>query len=173
MSALEKGIICKFAENGYPLFVDASPVEYPNFPVENTVKCLPHLYHSTDSPNSYWSVSFSFPVLVYSYSIFTKNYEYHALSNWVLYQKDLTGNWINSSHRENFNTINNQKKILIQTPMKTHLLKLVGGVDSDGKHHYLKFHQIEFYGKIMFSRTVQRIKEMRKYNCLMLILLKN
>ena len=169
MSALEKGIICEFVEKQYQLSVDASPDEYSDYPAADTVKCKPNLYHSTNVENSYWSVTFSFPILVYSYSVYSME-RYHTLTNWILYQKDPnTAKWINSSQLQNFSTINNTYKFVIQKPIKTQSLKLVGGLDRDGIHYFLKFHQIEFYGKIFITKTC--LTKIHLYHHIILMLL--
>ena len=148
MSELERGLICQFKSKNWEMNSDISSLYKSNKSKNACLQCIPDTVHSKNEPNSWWLVNFSKPILVYSYSIYAYSLEQHTLSNWKLYQLDYTNEYIESDERNNTDIRGNRKKFAIQSTFKTNSIKLIGGKDQENDDNFIKFQQIEFYGKL-------------------------
>ena len=147
-SVLEKGLICQFYHNNWEMNSDISSLYNENKSKNACLMCRSDTVHSKDEENSWWLVNFSKPVLVYSYSIFANAGELYTIANWVVYQLDSHDQYIQSDVKKSMDIRNNTKKFAMQTTFKTKSIKIIAGKDIENNNNFVKFQQIEFYGKL-------------------------
>ena len=119
------------------------------------LKCGNSYFHTQNISHSFWSVEFSKPVVVYSYTLFSNIGMNNALYNWDLYQWNSSNEWDLIDHKASYDTRNNTQKFVIQKPALSRSFKLVGGLDLEGDAYFLKFTKIEFYGSVSFESCPQ------------------
>ena len=161
---IDDGLICEFKRRKYFMYANSTELHNEDYPANSMLKCsgIYSYFHTNRSHGPFWSVTFSYPVIVYSYIVL--NYDttqnvYNTLYNWDLYQLSLNDTWIISDSQQNYTTISNKKKFIIQNPIKAKTLKIVGGKARDSYDDpagdFLKFNKIEFYGTIIHEITCQ------------------
>ena len=147
---VESGLICEFVRNGWRIIADSTKHYVSTSYVERLLTCDSGYYHSINAENSYISFYFSKPVHIHSYIISSIDTT-HTLFNWDLKFYNKTSNTFDViDSQKRFDTIDNKKIIQLNNPIITHAVKLIGGLDKDGQHYYMKFHKIEFYGNVIF-----------------------
>ena len=164
--SVSEGLICKFIKNSWRIDADGSPPFYESTSVDTLLSCSDGSYHSTNNQNSYVQFTFSKPILVFSYIVYSRNLEewLNYLYNWELKYLDIEQNtWKHLDSKSNFDTRGNQNRIAINDPVKLRTIKLIGGSDREGDSYFLKFDKIEFYGIVFYHSTCKKNFILKSY----------
>ena len=164
------GLICEFVRKDWNIIADSTK-SFDNISyVEKLLTCSIGYYHSIDAKNSYFSFYFSKRVCIDSYVV-SSNDGQHTLYNWDLeYYNSLSNTFDTIDSKKSYNTINNAKIIQLNSPILTHAVKVIGGLDKEGLNYYLKLNKIEFYGRVIFEESCKRQKILSDISCLLIFL---